>query len=133
LPNTQAPSWILVTSCLVTAKEEVEKWEALALKRFIARRGLCKVMYSDNAKTFKRADKDLQELWKSIRESELTEFFTDKGITWKFNVERAAWWGGFWERLVRSVKTCLKRTLGSACARVCVRVGLEAHHYKMRR
>ncbi|GBN92652.1 hypothetical protein AVEN_206443-1 [Araneus ventricosus] len=26
----------------------------------------------------------------------------------------APWWGGFWERLVRSVKTCLKRILGKS-------------------
>lgn len=29
-------------------------------------------------------------------------------------MERAAWVGGFWERLVRSVKTCLKKTMGRA-------------------
>ncbi len=63
----------------------------LALKRFIARRGLCKIIYSDNAKNFKKADKDLKELWRSIKGSELTEFFTSKGITWKFIAERAAW------------------------------------------
>lgn len=56
----------------------------LALKRSIAQRGLRKVIYSDNAKTFKRADQDLKDLWKSFNTSELTEFFTEKGITWKF-------------------------------------------------
>jgi hypothetical protein len=68
----------------------------LALKRFISRRGLCKVIYSDNAKTIKRADQDLKELWKVA-----TEVLLRKGITWRFIVERAAWWGGFWERLVK--------------------------------
>lgn len=29
-------------------------------------------------------------------------------------MEHAAWWGGFWERLVRSVKNCLKKVLGKA-------------------
>lgn len=29
-------------------------------------------------------------------------------------MERAAWWGGFWERLVRSTKTCLKKILQRA-------------------
>lgn len=76
--------------------------------------GLCQVIYSDNAKTFKRADQDLKELWKSFKEPELTTFFTKRGISWKFIAERAAWWGGFWERLVRSVKTCLKSVLGKA-------------------
>ncbi|GFR25429.1 integrase catalytic domain-containing protein [Trichonephila clavata] len=33
-------------------------------------------------------------------------------LEWKFIVEGAPWWGGFWERLVRSVKNCLKCVLG---------------------
>lgn len=60
-------------------------------------------------KTFKRADQDLKELWMSFKISELTDFFSLRFITWKFIVERAAWWGGFLERLVRSVKNCLKK------------------------
>ena len=111
-------AYIALFTCAVTRAVHLELVSdqttenfLLALKRFIARRGLCKVIYSDNAKTFKRADQDLKELWKSIKGSELTEF---KGITWKFIAERAAWWGGFWERLVRSVKTCLKRVMDKA-------------------
>lgn len=49
-----------------------------------------------------------------MKGSELTEFFSDTGVTWKFIPERAAWWGGFWERLVRSVQTCLRKILGKA-------------------
>jgi len=33
-------------------------------------------------------------------------------IQWKFIVEKAAWWGGYWETLVQSVKRCLKKTIG---------------------
>ncbi|GFS58772.1 integrase catalytic domain-containing protein [Trichonephila clavipes] len=33
-------------------------------------------------------------------------------ILWKFIPPTAAWWGGWWERLVRTVKELLKRTLG---------------------
>lgn len=114
-------AYIALFTCAVTRAVHLELVSdqttenfLLALKRFIARRGLCRTIYSDNARTFKRADKDLKVLWQMIRGSELTEFFTDKGITWKFIAERAAWWGGFWERLVRSVKICLKRVLGKA-------------------
>ncbi|GFV60053.1 transposon Ty3-G Gag-Pol polyprotein [Trichonephila clavipes] len=35
-----------------------------------------------------------------------------KPIKWKFNPPTAAWWGGWWERLVRVIKELLKRTLG---------------------
>ena len=114
-------AYIALFTCAVTRAVHLELVSdmstenfLLALKRCIARRGLCKVIYSDNAKTFKRADQDLKELWKSFKEPELTAFFTEKGISWKFIAERAAWWGGFWERLVRSVKTCLKTVLGKA-------------------
>jgi hypothetical protein len=48
----------------------------------------------------------LNELWKAIEEHQLLAFFSERGITWRFIAERAAWWDGFWERLVRSVKTC---------------------------
>lgn len=114
-------SYIALFTCAVTRAVHLELVSSqstehflLALKRFIARRGLCKVIYSDNAKTFKRADQDLKELWKSIKDQQLLEYFSERGISWRFIAERAAWWGGFWERLVRSVKTCLKRVLGRA-------------------
>ncbi|KAJ8346528.1 hypothetical protein SKAU_G00279290 [Synaphobranchus kaupii] len=114
-------SYIALFTCAVTRAVHLElvsdqstETFLLALKRFISRRGLCKVIYSDNARTFKRADQDLKELWKAIKDPQLLEFFSERGITWRFIAERAAWWGGFWERLVRSVKTCLKKVLGRA-------------------
>ena len=32
-------------------------------------------------------------------------------------MEKAPWWGGFWERLVQSVKRCLKKTIGRTTLR----------------
>lgn len=51
---------------------------------------------------------------KPLKKPSCSEFFSEKGITWKSIAERAAWWGGFWERIVRSVKTSLKKVLGRA-------------------
>ena len=31
-----------------------------------------------------------------------------------FNIERAPWWGGFFERMVRMTKRCLKKMIGQA-------------------
>ena len=114
-------AYIALFTCAVTRAVHLELVSSqstehflLALKRFIARRGLCKVIYSDNAKTFKRADQDLKELWRSIKDPQLLEYFSARGISWRFIAERAAWWGGFWERLVRSVKICLRKVLGRA-------------------
>ncbi|KAJ8259965.1 hypothetical protein GJAV_G00175500, partial [Gymnothorax javanicus] len=50
----------------------------------------------------------------NVKDPQLREFFSGKGITWWFIAERAAWRGGFWERLVRSVKTILRKVLGRA-------------------
>ncbi|GFW10154.1 integrase catalytic domain-containing protein [Trichonephila clavipes] len=38
----------------------------------------------------------------------------DKGIHWKFIVERAPWWDGFYERLVKTIKDPLRKILGRA-------------------
>ena len=46
--------------------------------------------------------------------SSLKPLLSQHGIVWKFNVPRAPWWGGFFEWMVRSVKRCLKKTLGNA-------------------
>ena len=57
-------------------------------------------MYSDNAKTFVSAS------------TALRSEFGAACPTWKFIAPRAAWWGGWWERLVRTVKSSLRKTLG---------------------
>ena len=48
------------------------------------------------------------------RSKEVQDFLVGRGVTWQYIVERAPWWGGFWERLVRSVKIVLKKILGRA-------------------
>ena len=53
-------------------------------------------MLSDNGKTFKAAAKALPDL------------------KWIFNVPKAPWWGGVFERLIRSTKRCLKKIVGRA-------------------
>ncbi|GFW95026.1 integrase catalytic domain-containing protein [Trichonephila clavipes] len=85
----------------------------LAFRRFISRQGSCGV-YSDNAKSFKAASKDLIYFAKILEKSEFKGFISSRGITWKFIVERAPWWGGFYERLVKPVKDPLRKILGKA-------------------
>ena len=65
-----------------------------AFGRFISRRGICNVIYSDNARTFKRAKQDLKYLWTLMKGKEMRELFTEKRISWRYIVERAVWWGG---------------------------------------
>ena len=56
---------------------------------------------SDNAKTFKAAFKEIQKI---VRSPEVANYVTNNRVTWKFRVERAPWWRGFWECMVHFVK-----------------------------
>ena len=69
-----------------------------SIKKFIARRGCPKNIVSDNGKVF--------------TSQENQSFCAEQGIAWKFNLDGAPWWGGFWERLVGMVKSCLKKSIG---------------------
>ena len=80
-------------------------------RRFLSRRGIPSLIVTDNAKTFKNAAKRLVALFEL---QEVVEFMNDKGIKWDFNLPKAPWWEGFFERLVKCTKRCLKKILGTA-------------------
>ncbi len=82
-----------------------------SFRRFAARRGLPTRILSDNAKTFKSAAKEVKLI---SRSTEVQRYFANKGIVWNFIVEKAPWQGGFWERMVKCVKRCLKKSVGRA-------------------
>ena len=72
----------------------------LAVRRFISRRGTPSCFISDNFKTF--------------MSMEIKRFISNLGIKWKFILERSSWWGGFYERLVGLVKSCIKKLISRA-------------------
>ena len=41
-------------------------------------------------------------------------YLSDVGVEWKFNLEKAPWWGGVFERMVKSTKRCLRKTIGQS-------------------
>lgn len=102
--------YILLFTCAVIRAIHLELTDSLsmtdctlALRRFAARRGLPSVFYSDNAKTFVGVSHKLKVI------------FGPLAPDWKFTFPRSPWWGGWWERLVRSVKVSLRKTLGVKC------------------
>ncbi|XP_064461641.1 uncharacterized protein LOC135371581 [Ornithodoros turicata] len=112
-------SYILLITCATTRAihlELVSKMSTecflLAFSRFIARRGIPKVIYTDNALTFKKASKDISIFCDTLQRQRFHDYCTEKMITWKFIMTYAPWWGGFWERLVKTVKGTLRKTLG---------------------
>eukprot|EP00731_Ephydatia_muelleri_P007453 Em0003g1701a len=110
--------WIcLFTCCLVRAVhlELVPDLTAESfircLRRFSARRGVPQKVVSDNSKTFRSANKILKAL---MNTPEVECHFLDLRIQWTFILEKAPWWGGFYERLIQSVKRCLRKAIGKA-------------------
>ena len=79
--------------------------------KFTARRRTPSLMISDNTKTFKATAKTLKAWYDH---PEVRADLEVKRVTWKFNLERAPCLGGFFERMVDSVKRCLRKVLGNA-------------------
>ena len=99
--------YFLLFTCAIVRAVHLELVDSLsaettlaALRRFISRRGMPSVLMSDNARGFVAA-KDL-----------VVQYFGSEGPTWRFIVPRAPWWGGWWERLIGSVKSGLRRSIG---------------------
>jgi transposase len=86
----------------------------MALQRFAGRRGLPNTIYTDNAKTFHAANVELSKLWKQLSASKAHQFLAHNGIVWKFIAPQTAWWGGWWERMIGTVKRCLRKVLGQS-------------------
>lgn len=86
-----------------------------ALRRFFARRGKSKDMYSDNGTNFVGANRELREIYK-ITKSEthnelIKHYLVDNDINWHFNSPRAPHFGGLWEAAVKSLKRHTTRLL----------------------
>ena len=116
--NEATKAYILLFTCATTRAIHLELVSnmsvyafLLAFKRFVGRRGVPAVLVSDNFSSFKRANQDLIEAWKNIESTEFNDYLTYKRIEWKFIVECAPFWGGFYERMVRSVKIPLRKIL----------------------
>ena len=100
--SSSAKVWIALFVCGTTRAINLEIVDSLATgdyllawRRFCARRGTPHRVRSDNATVFVAAAKVLL-------------------VTWAFNPTAAPWFGGFYEQMVRSVKTPLRKVLGRA-------------------
>ncbi|GFY11985.1 integrase catalytic domain-containing protein [Trichonephila clavipes] len=85
------------------------------LKRFFGR-GKSSKMFSDNGKTFVRANIELKKLHDLVKapDETLVSHFNDEHIDWNFIPPRSLNFGGLWESGVKSFKTHLKRVAGSS-------------------
>ncbi|XP_029169587.1 uncharacterized protein LOC114939444 [Nylanderia fulva] len=85
-----------------------------ALRRFVARRGVCHSLYSDCGTNFVGADKQLRQLFSAASADghRIATFAAQERIRWRFNPPAAPNFGGLWEAAVKAMKHHLRRVIG---------------------
>ena len=113
----EGKAYIIVYACSLTRALYLEVTKTLTteeflstLKRFIARKGRPVKVYSDNAKTFVAGAKWLKQV---MRDEKFNDFLAKMSIKWQFNLSRAPWWGGQYERLIGLIKQALYKSIGN--------------------
>ena len=119
--NTESKAYLTLYACSLTRAVHLDLLKSLgttdflaSLKRFIARRGRPEIVYSDNGSTFKAAEKWLKKVQQEERFHEILAVLT---IKWRFNLSRAPWWGGQFERLIGLFKSAFYKTIGNGTLR----------------
>ena len=114
-------SYVAIFVCMVVRAVHIEIVSDLtsvaflaAFKRFTARRGLQRTMYSDNGTTFKGADESLKKLFKATFQFsvEVVVSIAKNRIEWSFIPPRTPNFGGHWETNVGSFKSHLYKVIG---------------------
>lgn len=121
--HTSTKGYICLFVCMCTRAIHLEAVTDLtaqafiaAFRRFVARRGHCAHLWSDNGTCFVGADKELRILFKKSTNSivkEIADQLANDGTTWHFIPPRAPNFGGLWEAAVRGAKRHLIRVNGS--------------------
>ena len=109
--KNEGKAYIVLYACSLTRRiylellPNMETTEVItSLKRFIAHRGRPKKIYSDNGKTFVGAANILKTI---MHDEKVHDYLAKHRIMWQFNLSRAPWWGGQFERLIGLVKRAL--------------------------
>ena len=88
----------------------------MALRRFLARRGECKTLWSDNGRNFVGSSREIIE-WKkhvisNVEDKDVQNYLTSNLVTWKFIPIYSPHFGGIWESGVKTIKYHLRKTFG---------------------
>lgn len=122
--NKSYKGYIALFICLSTRAIHIEavsdmtsKGFLAAFKRFVARRGHCAELHSDNGTNFVGAARELQELFNEEKSKfipELVECLANNGTKWNFIPPHAPNFGGLWEAGIKSTKYHLRRVIGNS-------------------
>ncbi|CAI6342683.1 unnamed protein product [Macrosiphum euphorbiae] len=114
---TPLKCYVCVFICLVTRAIHLELVASLSaddflstLSRFMARRGQCRELFSDNGTNFVGADRILRmHIQDCQKTTKVHNFLSSRGIDWHFIPPSAPHFGGIWEAAVKSAKKHLLR------------------------
>ena len=119
--GTHVKVYICLFTCLTTRAINLEVVEDLSTSSFLqALRRHCslfstpRLILSDNAQMFKRAEKDLQTLLTHFDSPTIQTAFTHKRIHFLFIPARSLHWGGVYKWMIGLMKSTLKKVLGSS-------------------
>ena len=100
-------SYICLFTCATTCSVHLELAPSMSaqhlsscLTRLARRRGKINLFISDNFQTFVS--------------DELKNFLSSNDINWKYILPLSPWWGGFYENLIRIVKSTLRKVFGKS-------------------
>ena len=79
----------------------------LALRRFIARRGQVKRIYSDNGTNLVGGERELREAIAQWNNEKIHNCLIQREIEWHFSPPLASHYGGTWERCIRTIRKVL--------------------------
>ncbi|XP_058456830.1 uncharacterized protein LOC131434192 [Malaya genurostris] len=103
--------WGVLITCMTTRAIHLEIAHTLsttscilAIKNFIARRGVPREVHSDRGTNFLGTERELREALAKVDEDMIMKEFISSQLEWKFIPPASPHMGGCWERLVQSVK-----------------------------
>ena len=101
----------LIFVCLASCAVHIELLFTLdssscinAIRRFIARRGEIRIIFSDNGTNFVSADKLLRKSIINWNVNHIENWLQQNTMQWKYRPPEASHFGGFWEREIRTVR-----------------------------
>lgn len=135
--STKQKYWIVIFVCLKTRAVHIDLVTSLTIidfiacyERFIAKRGRCERMYSDNGTTFVGAAKEIRKsyiIWNEKEGDEIAAQLSMRGTEWKFMTPAAPHQGSIYEAAVKSMKYHFTRVVGQKVLTCNQVVTLLAH------
>ena len=102
--KSSSNAYILLFSCCVSRAIHLEVVPDLTvesflhgLHRFMSRRGIPKLLLSDNAKAFKTVSILVKKILEIAKTAKVCEFFLDHSMSWRFILAKSPWWEGVYK------------------------------------